>query len=545
MTSFVTHKCNSRAFTLVEMIVASSVLAILMAGLASAIVVATRALPASPDAKDAVVQGALTAETLIDELCETTWIIEHTATAITFAVADRDGDGNAERIRYAWSGNAGDPLTRGINGGEEVSVAEDVRQFSIEYTFTSVAEEYPGPLVESSEAVLDQYVGAANLRNIFIDGDAWAGQYFEPAGIPPDATGWSVNRVLIKAKSKDDIDGETLVQLRLADGGNLPTDTILEEHSMYESDLSGNYTVREFTFDNVSGLAPTDGLCVVLQFASGNDAAAMIQYDRGGGTGLLWTEDAGESWILEAGRSLQYIAYGTWTTPGPPQTATRQYVSRARIILQAGDHADEQAEAGVQTVNTPELLSGLWEPDFESDPTLDHNGDGAADWTVFGGADFNPGALIDGVWHVDTQLYSNPDSDFNTLTTIEARMRATSIGLGPVLELNADWSNGNVAPLYTVIGLESDGTQTLALLNDQGGETSAVLKTVTGLSLGFVQVRLLIDPSLDTVNLRVNGTDCGTFAYVSISAAGQPHCALLYVEDASGEFDSVSIRVGE
>ena len=58
---------------------------------------------------------------------------------MTFTVADRTGDSAADTIRYAWSGVAGDPLTRQINAGTAVTVAANVQSLQLSYDSRSAS----------------------------------------------------------------------------------------------------------------------------------------------------------------------------------------------------------------------------------------------------------------------------------------------------------------------------------------------------------------------------------------------------------------------
>ena len=58
--------------------------------------------------------------------------------------------------------------------------------------------------------------------------------------------------------------------------------------------------------------------------------------------------------------------------------------------------------------------------------------------------------------------------------------------------------------------------------------SAAKLVMVSGLSDDFVTIRLLIDPSLDTVNVSVAGEDRGTYTYATIAPAENIHAATIY-----------------
>ena len=114
-------------------------------------------------------------------------------------------------------------------------------------------------------------------------------------------------------------------------------------------------------------------------------------------------------------------------------------------------------------------------------------------------------------------------------------------------ELNADYANGSFAPVWVSLQLQPDGTQTLTLYRKPDDSQNIVLARLTDLDSGFVDVRLLIDPAADTVNLRVNGADFGTYPYSTYSP-GVTQLSRKFVSigpsGSSAEFDAIAIRVG-
>lgn len=129
-------------FTLIELLVSIAIMAVLVAGIASAIMLATRA--AEGAGQPAVqAEAARLIDQMTTDLALTLSFSERTATAVTFTVPDRDDDEAPETIRYAWSGVPGDPLTRTYEGGEAMTIAENVHQFNLTYllkTLTPPAE---------------------------------------------------------------------------------------------------------------------------------------------------------------------------------------------------------------------------------------------------------------------------------------------------------------------------------------------------------------------------------------------------------------------
>lgn len=113
--------------TLVELVLSLTIMSVLMAGMTSVIILASRATPASgsPVTEQRALAEAL--DRFASELACATAITELTNTAITFTLPDRGhGSAGPETVRYAWSGTANDPLTRAYNGATPATLVSNV-----------------------------------------------------------------------------------------------------------------------------------------------------------------------------------------------------------------------------------------------------------------------------------------------------------------------------------------------------------------------------------------------------------------------------------
>ena len=352
------QRCARRArpgFTLMELLVSLTIATVLLGGIASAIVVAGHALPNRETDATQLAHGSDIADRIAGELFCATVFTERTANSVEFQVADRDGDLTPETIRYAWTGTPGDPLTRQQNSGAIVNLLDALQEFELSYDLKVVTEDPLPPGSESAETLLSSHV-ASNTGNSFsISSSDWIGQYFAPT-LPADALSWRVTRVRFEAKSRGQANGETRIQLRSASASNLPESTIIEEHPMFEADLSNGYQWVEFPYSNVSGLAPGQGLCLVLQHVSGSKSA-NVRFDNSGSSGCLETNDGGLSWTNWGMRAMNYYVYGTYITDGSGPPLSREWLLSAGIMLRIGSDPVTRVATATRVLNAPEVTA--------------------------------------------------------------------------------------------------------------------------------------------------------------------------------------------
>jgi type II secretory pathway component PulJ len=115
------------------MLLSIGIIAILLTATVSTLFVAQRAVASGADSADRTSQESWAMQMITMDVSLATAFTEHTDRAITMTVPDRTGDGQPETIRYAWSGTPGDPLTRQVNGGTAVVLANNVYQLRLTY----------------------------------------------------------------------------------------------------------------------------------------------------------------------------------------------------------------------------------------------------------------------------------------------------------------------------------------------------------------------------------------------------------------------------
>ena len=265
--SFARHKHNM-GFTVAELLVSIAVTMIVAVGISSSMLVAGRAIPDSDNPANAALEAGAAAEELLSEVQYTISINSYSATMVESTVADRDGNTLPETIRYEWSGTPGDPLTRQYNAGTVVNVLDGVQEFNLSYNLEPLSDEVMGEN-ESAETMLISYDSTENLTGYRVRPSNWYGQYFLPS-LPADAISWKVTRVEFFAKVDYFPISSAGIQLRLPTQDNVPSDVILEQKELLEATLLDTYLRQEFTFSNVSGLSPDQGLCLVVRCLTGS-----------------------------------------------------------------------------------------------------------------------------------------------------------------------------------------------------------------------------------------------------------------------------------
>jgi len=346
-----------RGATLLEFVIAMAIVSILMSGIASAMYLATRAVPDDRSGLSAVNEAFQAVELLSDELYTAQSFSRTEAKAIEFLIADRNGDGNRDTIRYEWSGVAGAPLIRQLNSDPTSNVAEDVREFTLTLDIKSESSSTPPSANETEELVLYSYDGTTDLGDGTINKTNWMGQYFKPT-MPADATAWKITKVCLRLKSKGTAKGVTRLQFRQFNAlTNLPTATVLEEATILEETLTDKYVWYEFPFSTMTGLLPTKGACFTLQWVSDTDSCAVRYRDKNAAppnSQMFVSSNSGAIWTTRAGESLLFCVHGTITTPSA-ENYDLKTVAGVRIRLRVGNDGANAVESMARLLNEPEV----------------------------------------------------------------------------------------------------------------------------------------------------------------------------------------------
>jgi prepilin-type N-terminal cleavage/methylation domain-containing protein len=345
---------RSNGFTLLEMLVALPVMALLMVGLGSAIKIAAQAVPNGTGIASTTLSAREVLDLVTADLTYATAITTDVTTAgaanqLTFNIPDRDGQAPAtETVTYSWSGTAGAPLTRTFNG-TTTTIAPSVQEFSLAYDKRSKA--LPTTYSAGAETLLISSDGLGLFPpNNNITNTNWVGQYFQPI-LASNVHSWNVTRVQLYLKSSSSTDGQNLIQIRPAAGG-LPTSSILAQTTLLESSLASSYQLTSIGFSSAPYVSPATGLCLVVEWqANGTSCVVQGWGSSAANSNLVSTTDGGSTWTAPSGDSLRYYIYGTVQTANP--TAYQYLLTGIRCTLRTGSDPTSRLNTTVRVLNEP------------------------------------------------------------------------------------------------------------------------------------------------------------------------------------------------
>jgi prepilin-type N-terminal cleavage/methylation domain-containing protein len=345
-----------RGFTLLELVVSVAVASVLVVGLSASVVLAMRAGDSSIGPFSSSHSGAQAVLELTRDLQDAISVNDSncTATSVEFTVPDRTGDSVDETIRYSWSGTAGDPLLRTMNGMAEVIAANIT---SLEFAHLTRTATAAAVRTESAESLLiDQNssnTGVALWHGV--TSTAWVGETITPT-LPADAVDWKITKAQLTLGQNSTADGAVKVQLRTITSSYLPTTVILDEVAVDESSMTGGW--KDIVWTNADEL-PLAGVAIVVAYTSGSATVANVRKGFSSllspKTRLVLSSNGGASFGSNTSEDLWLKVWGTYTTMSVPQGATTSYRTGVDISLQVGSDSRSRIRTAVHLPNEPEV----------------------------------------------------------------------------------------------------------------------------------------------------------------------------------------------
>jgi len=338
----------ARGFTLIELLVSSAIMSIVFLAIGSTILVASRALPNADDPTEATLAASQAVQRLDSEFRFATQIDALSSNAVTFTVADRNGNDTPESILYEWSGTPGDPLTRAMNGGLPEILVRGVRSLSISLD----TEVVPGK--DKDAGVVSLVSDDAAPNSTFQITDARQLACVINPDLPDDATGWSITSIEIPVQADGLKNGWTAAEIRTVNALGMPTSTVLAKSAIDEKLLGSTTEQVTLTFNGVPEQAPGDALALVL-YSESNPPSLRFGYAILGLTAsdydMLSSFNGGASWVVQPTAATTLAVYGE-VVGGPPPDVT--IARRAQLEIVIGHDDVNPLIASVPLVNQPE-----------------------------------------------------------------------------------------------------------------------------------------------------------------------------------------------
>ncbi len=345
-------------FTLIEMMAAIAIMVILFGAITSVIMLGSKAVDDGRSPTSRIVRTGNALDEMKSDLAYALVITEATTTSIAVSVADRDNDGDTEKIRYSWTGTAGDPLVREYNEGTAQTVATDVKSFAIKYD-RIITEGLGDPVPnESGETNLLAIAEVANSAQYSVTRDAWIADCFMP-DLPDGTISWRINRVYIKASSDGQTNGASRIAIVPYDGGSSLSTDVLSQKAIPEASLNDFLSWYEVDFSKEVELDEDKGACIGLAGTGANTAMVLEcgnENPQMNNSKLFTSEDKGKSWSEYGSSSFPLFVFGTLITEGDPEIVDVYNIPNITISLRSGDDPNTQVEAGVALLNVPEIL---------------------------------------------------------------------------------------------------------------------------------------------------------------------------------------------
>lgn len=363
-----------RAFSMIELVLGMAVASLTMLAIASSLMLSAKALPTARGSTGATTLGSLPAQELLDDLRVATAVSEAAARSVTLTVADRTGDGEAETIRYAWSGVAGQPLTRSINGGAEEVVTAGVYGLALDYSKEATVTNTQVPTAMTSGTVLmAQFAGWSGITSttatLGVTSATWASEAFtiDRVSLPATVTAVRLTRVdLMMKQGLLSTSGATVtIHPRRAAGAVQPAASAIGVGgTVLPAILGASAGMVPVALVGVTLPDPTVlNYCVVVK-GLGIGASCEVVYDTSSSapvdsTVFQMSANGGSTWTPSTNTNrndLRFALYGEYDwTASVAQSSTSYALRSATVRLQTGQDSGSASVASVVALNKPPI----------------------------------------------------------------------------------------------------------------------------------------------------------------------------------------------
>jgi prepilin-type N-terminal cleavage/methylation domain-containing protein len=359
-----------RAFTLLELVVATSVMAILATGIGSVFVLAARALPNARGPSETSITATTALDQLTADLRVATSITAASATSITFTVPDRTGDGVDDTITYSWAG-AGSPIIRQFDGDGGSPILASAANFAIGYNKRTVSSTTTTTTSQDSgEVLLSSFAGWSGITPTTMNGGlsttGWSSEAFtvDKITIPSDSTKWYVSRVSLRVGHTVISTSGVVVSIwKPAGPGNPIAGTqVGSSYTIASGLLSSVMNWQDSTFSDVTFTDPTATSLVIV--CKGTSTGGQIEYLNSSSAPTdaytyLSSTNSGSTWTPTTNlnrNDAKFFVYGGYVHQVQTTVSVNlYYLGSVTVTLQPTADASTRIDTGFALMNQPQV----------------------------------------------------------------------------------------------------------------------------------------------------------------------------------------------
>ena len=362
---------NSRhAFTLIEVVAAMGISSVVLVGMGTAVVIASRAVPAAQSRLASALSVSEAARMMTDDLtCATSFTLLN-GRAVEFLVPDRNRDGQPELIRYEWTSGTG--LARQLNGGSATAVSTPLSSASFTFDVGErLVSEYTAEEVTSPETLLTNFDGwpltlLPTVTNNPVGTAAWAAQYFtiNRVSLPSSVTSVALTRVRLVMQRTSTVGSVSIGIHAIGSGIRPATIPVGTPALVAASSLPSTASWVEFALPADVRVESNVNTFVIIAKGTESSTATAQMYSSllatADGGIAMWTSDSGSTWNPAASgqntNDHRFAVYGTYTTTTRKQIdRTVNILKRVEICLIPENDESGRIDAAARIRSEPEV----------------------------------------------------------------------------------------------------------------------------------------------------------------------------------------------
>ena len=529
-------------FTLLEAVIAIGSSALLLVGLSSTLLIASRTA-SSPQIPRSYIESSSIASRVLNDLREAIQIHGHDKDFVEFLRSDCDGDGVPDVCRYEYFPDV-NRLTRSINGETPETISDDVYAWSLDFQLVEESETVPITQIKKSGVLFHNFEDPPNPQakpdsSVVTPSGNLISQTFAATDFSTainSADWYRITKVHAFAELADL--KPAWMQLRYAGGDLRPTGENLTEAFSAEATgvgKAGKVCYTATLAEPLCHIGSRTRLALVMPLVA-DDAYTTVSSS---GLDLAVSHSGGATWEQD-NKMVAFAVEGELRTTNTDLTVTRSRYTFANLTVQVSDRREAQLTTATSITNRPLKIENQWEAKFDREPaTIDLDGDGEADWVTTG---FNPAQLSGGVWNAPKGspiLQTAGTHQFSGEVEVQLAYHVVGPETDNGLTFGIPWKRdgGKSFGVLLQAGRTASGDQTLRLFNGSSAN-DGILTVIRDLPDRMIRIRLLFVASSQVV-LWIDGDYFGS--YPLGSAVWSQNFSSLRTVDSSAKIDLLDI----